>query len=123
MPDLADCIVLQEHLDDVETESRRAGPESAEVSEGGEREASALAWSNGGSGSGPVRSRAGFDFDEGERVAFAVAEDEVDLAAGGFEVGGEEFEALFLEVMLCREFTELTAQEVGGEGFGGQAVL
>jgi hypothetical protein len=121
--DFADRVIMKQNLDDVETEARWACAESTEVGQGRERETSALARGDGSGGAGPVGTGAGFDFDEGERVVFAVAEDEVDFAALGFEVGGEEFEALFLEVMFGGAFAELTAHEVGGEVFGVKAIF
>ena len=50
-----------------------------------------------------------------------VAEDEINLAACGAEVGGEEFQAVRLQVGLGRALAELAAPEMlrlvgGGEG-------
>ena len=106
--DFEDDAVLGEDFDDVEADFDLGVFEEAEVIEGATGQGATLAGVDGGGGAGPTGNGAGLHFNEDKAVG--VAEDEVYLAAGGAEIGGEEFEAEFLEMFFGFEFAGAAAK-------------
>lgn len=111
VPELADLLAVQEHLDDVEADLDGRLPEPAQVIERRAGEAAAAFGVDCSGRAAPVFGGAGFDFDEDEAVG--VAEDQVDLAAGGAVVGGEELEAQAAQVASGQTLAEPAAAQVG----------
>jgi hypothetical protein len=91
MPDFADGAIKEKHFHDVKANFDGWMFEEFEVIECGLGEKPAFADVDGRSGPHPFLGGPGFDFDKNEAVR--VAEDDVDFAAIGSEVGGEKFQA------------------------------
>jgi hypothetical protein len=108
--DLVDSAVTQEDFDDIESEFDFGVLNLAEVIQRGAGEPALALEIDRGCGPGPLLVGAGFDFDKGE--AIVIEDDQVDFAMRRSEVGGEEAQALALEVSARLALTELTAAEV-----------
>ncbi len=102
--------VEEEDLDDVKPNFDAGRRQEAQVIKGALGQAKALGGVDGGSGTGPGLGGAGLHFDEDEAVL--VAEDEIDLAAAGGEVGSQVFEALLFEMPPRGAFTKRAVAEM-----------
>ena len=96
MPDLAHCAVVQQHFHDVEPHLHLRIPEQAQVIKRGQRQQAPLVRVHGSRRPHPILGRARFHLDEHQ--AIAIAEDQVNFAAVGPEIRGEELETGFLEM-------------------------
>ena len=114
-----DGTIGQQNFDDVEADFYGGIVDQAQIIKSALREAATAFGIHGGSGAGPFFGGAGLDLGKDEAVG--VTKDQINLAARGTEIGGEEFEALLFEVFFSGLLTQAAAAQVGGRGFGGQA--
>jgi hypothetical protein len=82
MPNLADCAVFKQYLDNVKAEFHLGVPQQPQVVEGGVGKSATALGIDGGRGSNPVLGGPSFYFDECETIK--VAENEVDFLPVAF---------------------------------------
>jgi len=105
----------QEHLHDVEADFYGRPVEQVQVVKPRAGQPAAALRIDGRGRAPPFLGGTRFDLDEDQAVA--LAEDEVDLAALGAEVGGEEFEAAAFEMPFGGAFAEFAKAQM--RRFGG----
>ncbi len=112
MSDFAHGAFVQEDFDDVETNFYLGIFQQAKVVERGTSQALASLAIDGGGGTRPCLGRTRLHLDEDKTVV--IAEDEVNFAAWGTEVGGEEFEAIAAKVPSRGALAQFAVAEVQG---------
>ena len=100
----------QKDFDNVEPDLDGGLSEQTQIVQARARQTSAPLGIDGGGGPAPFFRGTGFDLDEHQAVA--LPEDEVDLAAFGAEIGGQEFEAAAFEMPFGGALAEFAAAKV-----------
>ena len=110
MSHFAHCSVGEQNLDYIKANFHFGILQQAQVVKSGQGQQAFLAGVDGCGRACPFFGGARFDLGEDEAVT--VAEDEVNLAALGPEIGREKFQTLLLEVFLCRHLTQAATAQV-----------
>jgi hypothetical protein len=116
MADFMHFTVLQEYLDDVETQFYARVAQQPEVIQGGSSQALPPFLIHGGCG--PIPLFRGARLYLGENEAVAVPQDQIDFAAWRPKICGEKFQALAPELFARRSLAEFAVTEMEGLGFG-----